>query len=65
MLHFYIGNKNYSSWSMRRWVMLRQAGISFTAVMVRLDSLALARSAYAEGRSRFPALLRQACRRIG
>lgn len=38
MLHLYIGNKNYSSWSMRPWVMLRQAGISFREVMVRFDS---------------------------
>ena len=27
MLQLYIGNKNYSSWSMRPWVLLRQAGI--------------------------------------
>ena len=38
MLHLYIGNKNYSSWSMRPWVMLRQAGIPFREVMVRFDS---------------------------
>ena len=29
MLKLYIGNKNYSSWSMRPWVLLRQAGIPF------------------------------------
>ena len=29
MLTLYIGNKNYSSWSMRPWVLLRQAGIPF------------------------------------
>jgi glutathione S-transferase len=29
MLHLYIANKNYSSWSMRPWVLLRQAGIDF------------------------------------
>jgi len=34
----YIGNKNYSSWSMRPWVLLRQAGIPFEEVMVRFDS---------------------------
>ena len=33
-----IGNKNYSSWSMRPWVMLRQAGIPFEEIMVRFDS---------------------------
>jgi glutathione S-transferase len=38
MLKLYIGNKNYSSWSMRSWVLLRQAGIPFEEVMVRFDS---------------------------
>ena len=28
-LQLYIGNKNYSSWSMRPWVLLKQAGIPF------------------------------------
>src|SRR2546422_8892533 len=27
-----IGNKNYSSWSMRPWVLLREAGIAFEEV---------------------------------
>lgn len=40
MLTLYIGNKNYSSWSMRPWVLLRQADIAFTEVMVRFDSFA-------------------------
>ena len=39
MLKLYIGNKNYSSWSMRPWVLLKQAGIPFEEVMVRFDSL--------------------------
>ena len=34
----YIGNKNYSSWSMRPWVLLRQLQIPFEEVMVRFDS---------------------------
>jgi len=34
----YIGNKNYSSWSMRPWVLLRQADIAFDEVKVRFDS---------------------------
>ena len=38
MLKLYIGNKNYSSWSMRPWVLLRQAGIPFEEVMVRFDT---------------------------
>ncbi len=37
-LRLYIGNKNYSSWSMRPWVLLRQAGLAFQEVMVRFDS---------------------------
>jgi len=38
MLELYIGNKNYSSWSMRPWVLMKQAGIDFTERMVRFDS---------------------------
>ena len=30
-----IGNKNYSSWSMRPWVLMRQAGIAFEEVKLR------------------------------
>ena len=33
-----IGNKNYSSWSMRPWVLLKQAGIAFDEVKIRFDS---------------------------
>jgi len=36
-MKLYIANKNYSSWSMRPWVMLKQAGIEFEEVMVRFD----------------------------
>lgn len=38
MIKLYIGNQNYSSWSMRPWVLLKQAGIDFEEVMVRFDS---------------------------
>ena len=37
MLQLYIGNKNYSSWSMRAWVLMRQAGIAFDELPVRFD----------------------------
>jgi glutathione S-transferase len=40
MLQLYIGNKNYSSWSMRPWVLLRQAGIAFEEKPLRFDSFA-------------------------
>jgi glutathione S-transferase len=32
-----IGNKNYSSWSMRPWVLLRQAGIAFEEKQLKFD----------------------------
>ncbi|TFY99556.1 glutathione S-transferase family protein [Ramlibacter rhizophilus] len=51
MLRLYIGNKNYSSWSMRAGVLLRQAGIEFEEVMLRFDS-------FGEG-SRFKTALAQ------
>ncbi len=31
-----VGNKNYSSWSMRAWVALRQAGIAFNEIRIPL-----------------------------
>ena len=34
----WIGNKNYSSWSLRGWRMAKLAGIAFDEVMVRLDA---------------------------
>lgn len=37
MRQLLIGNKNYSSWSMRPWVLMREAGIAFEEVMVRFD----------------------------
>ena len=40
MLKLYVGNKNYSSWSMRPWVLLKEARIAFETVMVRFDSFA-------------------------
>ena len=32
-----IGNKNYSSWSMRPWVLMKQLGIAFDEVPLRFD----------------------------
>ena len=45
-----IGNKNYSSWSMRPWVLLTQFDIPFEEVMARFDSF--------EGDSTFKATVR-------
>ncbi|KAB2319672.1 glutathione S-transferase family protein [Betaproteobacteria bacterium SCN1] len=36
MLTLAIGNKNYSSWSLRPWLVLRQAGIPFEEVRIPL-----------------------------
>lgn len=38
MMQLYIGNKNYSSWSMRPWVLMTQVGIAFEEVMLRFDA---------------------------
>ena len=41
-LKLVIGNKNYSSWSMRPWLLMRQHGIEFDEVQISLrqpDSL--------------------------
>ncbi|NJN85529.1 MAG: glutathione S-transferase family protein [Leptolyngbyaceae cyanobacterium SL_7_1] len=32
-----IGNKNYSSWSLRAWLMLKQTGVAFEEVRIALD----------------------------
>jgi len=34
-LQLIIGNKNYSSWSMRPWILLRQSGIDFEEVQLK------------------------------
>ena len=33
----YIGNKNYSSWSLRGWLMLKESGLAFDEVLIPLD----------------------------
>ena len=38
MLKLVVGNKNYSSWSMRPWVLLKQAEIPFEEIKVRFDA---------------------------
>lgn len=37
MYQLYIANKNYSSWSLRPWVLLRERGIAFTERLVPFD----------------------------
>jgi len=33
----YLGNKNYSSWSLRPWLALRHTGVSFAEILIPLD----------------------------
>jgi glutathione S-transferase len=40
MLQLVIGNKNYSSWSMRPWVLMRQFGIPFDEIKLRFGATA-------------------------
>jgi glutathione S-transferase len=40
MLTLVIGNKNYSSWSLRAWLLLTEAGIAFDEVRLSLSSSA-------------------------
>lgn len=44
-LRLIIGNKNYSSWSMRPWVLMRQAAVPFEEVQLWFDQSAHARGA--------------------
>ncbi|MCO5977104.1 glutathione S-transferase family protein [Ideonella oryzae] len=37
-MQLYIGNKNYSSWSMRPWVLMTHFGLPFEEALVRFDS---------------------------
>lgn len=38
MYTLYIGNKNYSSWSLRPWLLMRQAGIAFSEKLLYFDT---------------------------
>jgi glutathione S-transferase len=37
-LHLVIGNKNYSSWSLRPWIAMKVAGIAFAEQVISLDA---------------------------
>jgi glutathione S-transferase len=36
-MQLYIGNKNYSSWSLRPWLLMTQSGIQFEEIKLRLS----------------------------
>ena len=50
-MRLFIGNKNYSSWSLRPWLLMRRLGIPFEEVLLRFGD----EEAWAPFRARFPA----------
>jgi glutathione S-transferase len=53
-----IGNKNYSSWSLRPWLLLRHAGIAFDEIRLSFNSPTFKRDALAFGPTgRVPVLI--------
>lgn len=52
-----IGNRNYSSWSLRPWLAMRMAGLDFTEIVIPLDQADTAtRIAEHSGAGRVPVL---------
>jgi glutathione S-transferase len=51
-MQLYIGNKNYSSWSLRPWLLMKQAGIPFEEKKVRSAGRTTRRSRRPCSRSR-------------
>jgi len=57
-LHLVIGNKNYSSWSLRPWIMMKHLGLQFRETLVPLDQPEFKDEVARYGRSgRVPVLL--------
>jgi glutathione S-transferase len=56
-LTLYLGNKTYSSWSMRPWLVMRHVGLAFDEVVIPLDQANTAERLRAQSPSgRVPAL---------
>jgi glutathione S-transferase len=56
-LKLVIGNKNYSSWSLRPWIAMKVAGIAFDEVVISLDAKDFkARVLQVSGSGKVPAL---------
>lgn len=43
-LRLYIGNKNYSSWSLRPWILMKHVGLDFDEEIIPLDTPDFARA---------------------
>ena len=48
MYALYVGNKNYSSWSLRGWLLCRMAGIDFEEARVNIDDPDVAKFVYSD-----------------
>jgi|SRR6185437_7630564 glutathione S-transferase len=57
-LKLIIGNKNYSSWSMRPWIAMKAAGIAFEEIVISLDATDFkARVGAVSGTGKVPVLI--------
>jgi glutathione S-transferase len=57
-LHLIIGNKNYSSWSLRPWLAMKAAGIAFEETVISLEAKDFkARVTALSGAGRVPVLI--------
>ena len=57
-LHLVIGNKNYSSWSLRPWLAMKVAGIAFAETVISLEAEDFkARVTAISGAGRVPVLI--------
>src|SRR5262245_65543953 len=57
-LRLIIGNKNYSSWSLRPWIAMRVGGIAFDEEVISLDAHDFeARVSKVSGTGKVPALI--------
>jgi glutathione S-transferase len=57
-LHLIIGNKNYSSWSLRPWLAIKAAGIAFEETVISLEAKDFkARITALSGAGRVPVLI--------
>jgi glutathione S-transferase len=57
-LHLVIGNKNYSSWSLRPWLAMKVAGIAFDETVISLEAPDFkARATALSGAGRVPVLI--------
>lgn len=47
-VHLYVGNRNYSSWSLRAWLSIKWADVDFTETVIDLDQSGYGKSRIAD-----------------